>query len=147
MREKKKEKECSYGKNIRRQEFNKIEMRERKKSLLASFDKVAQDDAMQWKAEKNTPERQHCTHPIFSLRGSIPTAAVRPTFHLINFSSRSRFEIPTGKLGRHGLPTEIEGQRRNAGKKQLRSPYDGPLQKSPEFGCPTRLAECGPFLS
>lgn len=142
-----KKKECSYGKNIR-QEFNKIEMQERKKSLLASFDKVAQDDAMQWKAgKKNTPERQHCTHPFFSLRGSIPTAAVRPTFHLINFSSRSRFEIPTGKLGRHGLPTEIEGQRRNAGKKQLRSPYDGPLQKSPEFGCPTRLAECGPFLS
>lgn len=63
-------KECSYGKNIR-QEFNKIEMRERKKSLLASFDRAAQDDAKQRKVgRKNTPERQHCTHPFFLSEGA-----------------------------------------------------------------------------
>uniref|UniRef100_A0A6B0UJK3 Uncharacterized protein n=1 Tax=Ixodes ricinus TaxID=34613 RepID=A0A6B0UJK3_IXORI len=111
-------------------------MRERKKSLLASFDRAAQDDAKQRKVErKNTPERQHCTHPFFSFRGSIPTTALRPTFYLINFSSRSRFEIPTRKLGRRGLRREIEGPGRNASKKQLRSIQDVPLQKSPEFAC------------
>uniref|UniRef100_A0A147BV03 Uncharacterized protein n=1 Tax=Ixodes ricinus TaxID=34613 RepID=A0A147BV03_IXORI len=111
-------------------------MRERKKSLLASFDRAAQDDAKQRKVGRKKHSGTTTLHAsLFSFRGSIPTTALRPTFYLINFSSRSRFEIPTRKLGRRGLRREIEGPGRNASKKQLRSIQDVPLQKSPEFAC------------